>query len=203
MAELEAQLTSSAVSSTDGFVGYSNRNSENQSGDELPGTHFAIDTFIRPDHNLLLSVNGSETYYGRFASLNILRIVRDKCDNLANILAPLSSGRILAEAFVKDNVPSLIEQEKPLPAGLPELAESRRLCYVAIEEALPCHECIDRDTFFTRLEKVYAKPVGGLDSGDRVFLGLVFALMGFAKRYEAGNHSTTEGHFCQATTPPG
>ncbi|CAG7562586.1 unnamed protein product [Fusarium equiseti] len=118
-------------------------------------------------------------------------------------MAPLSSGRILAEAFVKDNVPCPIEQQKPLPVGLPELAESRRLCYVAIEEALPCHECIDRDTFFTQLEKVYAKPVGDLDSDDRVFLGLVFALMGFAKRYEAGGHITTEGHFCQATTPPG
>ncbi|RFN52410.1 zn2/cys6 DNA-binding protein [Fusarium flagelliforme] len=73
-------------------------------------------------------------------------------------MAPLSSGRILAEAFVKDNVPCPIEQYKRLPARLPDLAESRRLCYIAIEEALPCHECIDRDTFFTQLKKIEVLP---------------------------------------------
>ncbi|KAH7308595.1 hypothetical protein B0I35DRAFT_442267 [Stachybotrys elegans] len=91
----------------------------------------------------------------------------------------------------------------PPAAHLPDLAETQRLCYVAIEEALPCHECIDREAFFAQLVRVHAKLLGELDPSDRAFLGLVFALLGFAKRYEADNHGTTEESSNQATTIQG
>ncbi|EWG51591.1 hypothetical protein FVEG_10516 [Fusarium verticillioides 7600] len=109
-------------------------------------------------------------------------------------MAPLSSGEILAEAFSKDSAPFSTEQAMPLPVELPDLAECRRLCYLAIEEALPCHECIDREAFFAELVRVHVKPQGELDPSDRAFLALVLALLGFAKRYGADNHSPTEGH---------
>ncbi|KAF5699258.1 C6 transcription factor (Mut3) [Fusarium mundagurra] len=109
-------------------------------------------------------------------------------------MAPLSSGEILAETFSKDGAPFSSEQAMPLPAELPDLAECQRLCYIAIEEALPCHECIDREAFFAELIRVHAKPREELDPNDRAFLALVFALLGFAKRYDADNHSTTEAY---------
>ncbi|KAF9768216.1 hypothetical protein IL306_014511 [Fusarium sp. DS 682] len=137
VADLEAQLTASSLRSND---------SEPTGGPSQapPRALDAIDTLVGPEDDLLSSVDGSETYHEKFASLNVLRIVRDKCDSLANIMAPISSGRILAEAFAKDIAPSPSEQVMPLAADLPGLVESQRLCYVAIEEALLCHECIDR-----------------------------------------------------------
>ncbi|KAG5760030.1 hypothetical protein H9Q72_011846 [Fusarium xylarioides] len=109
-------------------------------------------------------------------------------------MAPLSSGRILTEAFAKDTAPFPSEQAILLTAELPDLAESQRLCYVAIEEALLSHECIDPETFFAQLVRVHAKPREALDSSDRALLALVFALMAFAKRYEADNHRETEAY---------
>ncbi|SCV48788.1 uncharacterized protein FFB14_10533 [Fusarium fujikuroi] len=70
-------------------------------------------------------------------------------------MAPLSSGRVLAEAFAKETAPSPIEQVTSLATELPELAEYQQLCYVAIEEALPCHECIDREAFFAQLTQIH------------------------------------------------
>ncbi|KIL90179.1 hypothetical protein FAVG1_06918 [Fusarium avenaceum] len=102
-------------------------------------------------------------------------------------MAPLSSGRILAEAFAKDS-----GKVMPPAADLPELAECQRLCYVAIEEALPCHECIDREAFFAQLVRAHAKSSEDLDLNDRAFLALVLALLGFAERYEADSRSPTE-----------
>ncbi|KAF5981686.1 hypothetical protein FBULB1_4624 [Fusarium bulbicola] len=109
-------------------------------------------------------------------------------------MAPLSSGQILAEAFSKDTAPLPSEQMMSLVTDLPDLAECQRLCYIAIEEALPCHECIDRETFFAQLVRVHDKPREELDPSDRAFLALAFALLGFAKRYGADDQSTTEAH---------
>lgn len=163
----------------------------------------AVDTLVGPGDDLLSSFDGSETYHGAFASLNVLRIVRDKCDSLANIMAPLSSGRVLAEAFAKETAPSPIEQVTSLATELPELAECQRLCYVAIEEALPCHECIDREAFFAQLTQVHVKPQEELDPSDRAFLALVFALLGFAKRYDADNQRTMKVYSNQDTITQG
>ncbi|RKL41549.1 hypothetical protein BFJ72_g5441 [Fusarium proliferatum] len=118
-------------------------------------------------------------------------------------MAPLSSGRVLAEAFAKETAPSPIEQVTSLATELPELAECQRLCYVAIEEALPCHECIDRKAFFARLIQVHMKPQEELDPSDRAFLALVFALLGFAKRYDADNHRTMKAYSNQDTITQG
>lgn len=194
MADLEAQLAEStprANEHTTVFLGLADANPQAGPSQTSPN---AIDTLVGPADDLLSTFDGSETYHGAFASLNVLRIVRDKCDSLANIMAPLSSGEILTEAFSKESAPFSSEQAMPLPAGLPDLAECQRLCYIAIEEALPCHECIDRDAFFTQLVKVHATPQGELDPSDRAYLALVFALLGFAKRYDADNHSTTEAY---------
>ncbi|KAF4951615.1 hypothetical protein FGADI_7392 [Fusarium gaditjirri] len=195
VAHLEAQLAGLTLRSNEhvaASVGLLDANPQPGSSQTLPGALDGIDTLVGPGDDLLSSFDGSETYHGAFASLNVLRIVRDKCDSLANIMAPLSSGSILAEAFAKDTAPSPSEDLMSLAADLPELVEGQRLCYVAIEEALPCHECIDREAFFAQLVRVYAKPQEKLDPSDRAFLALVFALLGFAKRYEADNHSTAE-----------
>ncbi|KAF4424756.1 transcriptional activator Mut3p [Fusarium acutatum] len=118
-------------------------------------------------------------------------------------MAPFSSGRILAEAFAKDTEPSPSEQVLSLAADLPDLAECQRLCYIAIEEALPCHECIDREAFFAQLIRVYVKPREELDPSDCAFLALVFALLGFAKRYDADDRITTEAYSNQVTIQQG
>ncbi|KAF5613039.1 C6 transcription factor [Fusarium sp. NRRL 25303] len=151
VADLEAQLAGSAPRSNQqavASVDLSEANLQANASQTLPD---AVDTLIGPRDDFLSSFDGSETYHGAFASLNVLRILRDKCDSLANIMAPLSSGRVLAEAFAKEAGPSPVEQVTSLAAELPELAECQRLCHVAIEEALPCHECIDREAFFARL----------------------------------------------------
>ncbi|KAF4334882.1 alcohol oxidase [Fusarium beomiforme] len=182
VANLEAQLTASTSRSND----YEPTAGPSQ---PLSGSRDTLDSLVGPADDLLSSVDGSETYHGAFASLNVLRIVRDKCDSLANIMVPLSSGRLLAEAFSRDTPLVSGEQVMPPAADLPELTESQRLCYVAIEEALTCHECIDREDFFAQLTRVHAKPSEEIDPSDRAFLALVFALLAFAKRYEAGAQS--------------
>ncbi|KAI7759110.1 hypothetical protein LZL87_013387 [Fusarium oxysporum] len=177
VADLEAQLACSTPRNNEhaaASVGFSDANPQAGSSQALPD---AIDTLFGPGDDLLSSFDGSETYHGAFASLNVLRIVRDKCDSLANIMAPLSSDRILAEAFTKDTAPSASEQTMPLAADLPDLTECQRLCYIAIEEALPCHECIDRETFFAQLVRVHAKPWEELVPSDRAFLALVFSVL--------------------------
>ncbi|KAF5248261.1 hypothetical protein FANTH_6054 [Fusarium anthophilum] len=197
VADLEAQLAGLAPRNNDHVrtsVDLSEATLPASSSQPLPGAVDAIDTLIGPMDDLLSTFDGSETYHGAFASLNVLRIVRDRCDSLANIMAPLSSGQILAEAFSKDTAPFPSEQMMSLAADLPDLVECQRLCYIAIEEALPCHECIDRETFFAQLVRVHDKPREELDPSDRAFLALVFALLGFAKRYGADNQSTTEAH---------
>ncbi|KAF4478564.1 C6 transcription factor [Fusarium agapanthi] len=197
VADLEAQLAGSAPRNNDHArtsVGLSEATLQTGSSQTLPGAVDAIDTLIGPKDDLLSTFDGSETCHGAFASLNVLRIVIDKCDSLANIMAPLSSGRILAEAFSKGTAPFPSEQVMSLAADLPDFSECQRLCYVAIEEALPCYECIDRETFFAQLVRVHAKPREELDPNNRAFLALVFALLGFAKRYGADNHSTTEAY---------
>lgn len=192
VAELEAQLNSSTLQCDTcavGSVHLSDTKPQGGSSRVPPGALNPIDTLVGPDNDLLSSVEGLPTYHGEFASLNILRMVRDKCDSLANIMAPLSSGRILTEAFAKDT-----GKVMPPAADLPELAECQRLCYVAIEEALPCHECIDREAFFAQLVRVHAKSLEDLDLNDRAFLALVLALLGFAERYEADSRSPTEAY---------
>ncbi|KAF5583108.1 DNA binding domain-containing protein [Fusarium pseudocircinatum] len=206
VADLEAQLAGPTPRNKEPAaisVGLPDESRQAGSSQTSQGALGAIDTLIGPMDDLLSSFDGSETYHGAFASLNVLRIVRDKCDNLANIITPLSSGSILAEAFSKGTAPSRSEQVMPLVADLPDLAECQRLCYIAIEEALPCHECIDREDFFAQLVKVHAKPREGLDPSDRAFLALVFALLGFAKHFDAENDSTTEAYSNREATLQG
>lgn len=179
-----------------------------QEPDRLPPREDSVGTLVgRGGDNHLYHVNDKSTgtgiFHGKCAGLGVLRIVRDKCDELAGIDQPPNAGRELAHAFDLPTLPQATGRSKKIFGSMPPLEQAQRLSLIAMDEAMSCHECIDRHEYNTRLEGLYNKDPENYDAEDEGFLTLLLAVLAVGRRCDNDTVDESCSAHCDAIKPKG
>jgi hypothetical protein len=122
---------------------------------------------------------GAKLFHGRFGGLAHLRLIRNKCSELA-CTSQSAAGCTLVRAFDSPSVPLAEKVRGLVPILLPPIADARKLSYQAMNEGLTCHECLDRDDYDLQLTRIYGGGTGFTrdpSSENREFLALVLAIL--------------------------
>lgn len=138
----------------------------------------------------------------RFSSaLNILRMITDMLDldmDQHKASSSAAPGRTIVEALDSRVEAPSVDELQWLHTLLPPQEDMHRLVVLAMDRALMCHECMDRDVFRSRIDNLYHAGAMRLIATQKSFMALVYAMLALGERHlEPRNPNGT------SAAPPG
>lgn len=163
-----------------------------------------IDLLVRAGDDLVVQQGAGIRIYRFSAALNILRTIADMLNpGLTTATTSASPGLAIVEA---------IDPPLKLPKGdamdwldvvLPAKAEMHRLISCAIDRALVCHQCIERQTFGSRVDELYDPSKTHIISKNKSFMSLVYAALALGERYSVEDEGSLDLQANAGSLPPG
>lgn len=127
--------------------------------------------------------SNSNGFLGRFGGLNVIRTLGVKSARLTHSphMERFSHGLVQTSDILSLSSTSRLSIRSF--AMLPPKHEVQILSDQAINTALVCHECLDRQDFTRHLDYLYDIDPEEYLPGDRSFLALVYVMVALGKRY--------------------
>lgn len=101
------------------------------------------------------------------------------------------TGKALAEAFDSNMLDLPAYNHMATFALLPARERVDKMISIALDCALNCQECLDRQHLAQRITVLYDRDPEDYTAGDRRLLGLIYALMALGRRHEPDDSDTT------------
>lgn len=152
-----------------------------------------IEAIVGPedDHIYISPEDDINTFHGRFAGLNVLRTVRDLCDEVVGNPGQ-GFGRSLALSFDSTYLDTSTYNQMASLALLPSREVLQSTISVAMDAAMSCQECFDRVALQAQIETLYTKDPEQYTPDDRRALALVYALMALGRQVDSTALPTSE-----------
>lgn len=123
----------------------------------------------------------NRTFYGRLSGLGVLGSISELCNQVAGAQNN-QYGKSIAEAFDSNSLGVPANNAIASLALLPSREVAKATIRVALDEALSCQECIDRDTLRHQVERLYTTDPEDYEARDRRALSLVYALLALGRQ---------------------
>ena len=165
--------------------------SSDDRGNQAEAKQSLLDTLIGPEDDHVMAADGihGSRYYGHFGGLSVLQTVRSLCgpgsldDDLAGISLAAAFDSSLLDLPARNHIAEF--------ALLPPIEHLKETITTALDAALICKECLERDELWVPVEALYMRDPDDYDRADRSFLALVYALLALGRRH--GQHDAGSG----------
>lgn len=163
----------------------SGSHSSSPSASQLQLQQVQVDQLVIPGNNLVLDQANGKKVYSSSAALNVLRTIVDMLDS-GN--GTTQSGQALVQALEE---PADLPDSKSmdwLDALLPDKEQVWQKVNSAIDLALICHDCIDKDSIRERLDTTPPDT----SPARRPFLALIYGLLALDSLYGESEYGGSE-----------